>query len=644
MTRPYEKSRVRARADVWEGAKDVKVMPEARTTPAKARASRKPGGSRPRRAAVALACVTLAACGGAGDGATRPTAALSSMLAAESQMRRLTADWARAGTTERVGMERSLEAFKKDFPNDPLARLAETLLAWIALNKGDNHVAEVRARLAEKAAGPGTVADVAHTVQGAALRRQGQPQAALALLEPLVSKLIDGWARSLFNAEIVDAAVEAGRWERALGLMSVWLRETGPEERATVRGHLERSLDRVPAAELSRWLDRARGIELGQAAEEELEIRGLVAHELAVVARANKDVELAQHLIAASGRLLGDQGDAIAALAAGASKARVEAHTVGLLISLRNDKTRRRGADVADGVAHGLGLPGGSARLVSRDDHGSPERIPEALAALSADGASIVIAGSDEAEATAAAAFAEAHQIPVLLLRAPAPGASTDGKGRFTFVIGVEPADVEGALVSALASRGGGPVAVVADEPLRPRAPRPEVAVVRGCSDAAAPWKPLNVAGVVLSAQPDCARVALAAAAPLKLRFGAGFESDPLPLPVGSLVATAGIFPIGAEASPALRTWLEHHRAPPSWWAALGHDAAVLAWAGVSALPKQGTEDPREVAVRRAWAASALAAAQAELWTTEARGFAGARALPRTIGVREAAPGKARLP
>jgi hypothetical protein len=585
--------------------------------------------------------VTCGACAGSGDGARKPTAALSPLIAAEDEMRRLTADWARASNTERMGMEPRLLAFKRSFPGDELAHLAETLLAWIALDRGEAHVAEVRARLAEKAAGPGTVADVARTVQGAALRRQGQPEAALALLDPLVSKLIDGWARALFNAEIVEAAIEAGRWERALGLMSVWLREAGPEERATVRGHLDRSLDRVPPAELGRWLDRAHGIELGQAAEEELEIRRLVAHELAVLARTSKDVELAQHLLAASGSLLGDQGDAVASLAAGASKARVEAHTVGLLLSLRDDRTRRRGADVADGVAHGLGLPGGSARLVTRDDHGAPERIDEALAALSADGASIVIAGSDEAEATAAAAFAEAHQIPVLLLRAPAPAAAgaAASKPRYTFVVGVEPGDLEAALIGALASRGAAPIAIVTDEPLRPRPARAEVTVVRGCGEAGAPWKPLGVGGVVLSAPPDCARVAVAAAAPLRLRFAAGIEADPRALPPGSLTATAGLFPMAAEgSSPALQGWLRSHRAPPSWWAALGHDAAVLAWAGVSALPAQGTEDPREVAQRRAWAASALSAAEAPLWTTEAKGFGGARALPRAIGVREADP------
>ncbi len=52
-------------------------------------------------------------------------------------------------------------------------------------------------------------------------------------------------------------------------------------------------------------------------------------------------------------------------------------------------------------------------------------------------------------------------------------------------------------------------------------------------------------------------------------------------------------------------------------------------------LPQQGTEDPREVTTRRAQAAQALGEAEVALWTSEARGFGGSRALPRSIGARE---------
>ncbi len=448
-----------------------------------------------------------------------------------------------------------------------------------------------------------------------------------------MSKLIDPWARALCNQESVDSAVEAGRWDRALGLMRVWLREAGLEERATARSSIERALEHAPPAELVALLDRTSGAAATPAEEDEA-MRRLVAQRLALVARQRKDAPLAQHLLATAGELLGDQGDPVAQLAAGANRARVEARTVGLLLSLRNDRTRRRGADIAEGVSFGLELPGSAARLVSRDDHGSPERLEEALAALSADGASIIIAGSDEQEATQAAAFAEAHHIPVLLLRPPAvePGGA---QARFSFVVGAEPADLEASLIAALVTRGAAPVAILADEPARPRAPRPDVVGLRGCNEASSPWKGLGAAGVVLSAEHACARDAIAAAAPLKLRFAGGFEAAALALPAGSVIAAAGVFPFGPTPPPRVEAWLRTHPGPPSWWAALGHDAAVLAWAGVQVLPAQGTEEPGEVEARRAQAAAALAAAQADLWTTEARGFHGARTLPRTLGVRE---------
>lgn len=586
----------------------------------------------------AMLLAALAACAGSGADVKKPTAALSSSLAAEGDLRKLLGDWARASRGERIAMERPIQELRKKHPDDPSVRMADVLLAWIALESGDHRLALARARLAEKAAGTGVIGDVARTVQGAALRRDGQPKEALATLEPLVSKLVDGWARSLFNEEIVESAVQAGAWQKALDLMSIWLREAGADERATVRKHVEGDLERVPAFELGRWLERERGIELAAAAEEEIDIRKLVAQRLAGVARANKDAELAHKLLATSGNLLGEQSDPIAQLAAGANRARVEARTVGLLLSLRNEKTRRRGAEIAEGVAFGLGLPGSSAKLVSRDDHGAKERIEEALSALSADGASIVIAGSDEHEAEVAAAFAEAKQIPVILLRAPAaPAAAPSGaKRRFSFVLGVDLVDLESSLVRALASRGTTPVAVLADEPVGPRAPRAEVSLVRGCSEASSSWAALGVAGVVLSAQPECARAAIIAAAPLRMRFAAGFEADAAALPTGSVVATAGLYPIPLGKKPqALSGWLANHPTPPSFWVALGRDAAVLAWSGVQVLPARGTEDPQEVAARRAMAASALASAQADLWTSDARGFGGGRALPRTIGVRE---------
>jgi hypothetical protein len=581
------------------------------------------------------------ACSGAGQG-PKPVASLAVTAKAQTELQAIVDDWARSSRTERMTMKPRITAYAKEFSAEPPALLASALLAWVTMEEGFFAQAEAQATAVQARAAAGTTNDLGRTIQGAVMRRRGRPEESLRTLTPLVSKLIDGWARALLNEEIVQSALAAKEWQTALHLMAVWLREASPEERDGVKNRIAQNLALMPAPELLVMLDRARGIEIALLAEEEREMRKLVAQQLATFAREKRDVELAQHLLASSGPLLGDQGDAVARLATGVTKARVEARTVGLLLSLRTDETRRRGAEVTDGIAHGLGLPGPitgaardrEARLVSRDDHGAVDRIDDALAALSADGAAIIIAGVDSDEAAAAARFAELNKIPVLLLR-PAGKAEMPLPGRFTFLLGDDPAAVEDALAAALIAKGATPVAIVSEDPHRHGALPPEVTAVRACSEATSPWKPLGVGGIVLGAA--CAREAIAAAgsASMRIVFGAALELGDTVLPTGSLVAEAGIFPIDpAHLSPAAVPWMKAHAGPPSWWAGLGHDAAVLARAGVQALPERGTEDPREVSERRLLAAQALAAAQADLWTTAARGFGGARVLPRSVVIR----------
>ena len=595
--------------------------------------------------ATALAGLALAssfACSSAAHDPT-PVASLATTTPAQLALRAILDDWARSSRTERVAMKPRIQAYAARFRAEPPALLAETLLAWVTLDEGYFAQAEALAVVVQVRAAAGTTTDVARTIQGAALRRRGKPEEALRVLTPLVSKLIDGWARALLNEEIVQSALAAKQWQVALHLMAVWLREASAAERDGVKGRIAQHLTAMPAPELLILLDRARAIEIALLAEEEREMRKLVAQQLATFAREKRDVELAQHLLASSGPLLGDQGDAIARLATGVTKARVEARTVGLLLSLRSDESRRRGAELTDGIAFGLGLPGPwggatatgrdrAARLVSRDDHGAAERVDDALAALSADGAAILIAGVDGEEAAAAARFAEQNQIPVLLLRPPGRG-DLPATSRFTFLLGDDPAAVEDALAAALIARGAAPVAIVAEDPRRHGALPVGVTALRPCSEATSPWKPVGAGGIVLGAL--CARDAIAAAASTKIVFGAGLELGDTVLPTGTLIAEAGIFPIDpAHLSPAAVPWVKDHAGPPSWWAGLGHDAAVLARAGVQALPERGTEDPKEVAERRSLAAQALAAARADLWTTAARGFGGARVLPRSVVIR----------
>ncbi|WP_437589142.1 hypothetical protein [Sorangium sp. So ce1000] len=671
----------------------------------------------PAIAGAALLALTAATAGagcGAQDGGEPVSPVLSGSPAAQAELRPLLSRFANGARAERIALEPELLAFRKRYAADDLARVAGVHLAWIALERGDLRRAEALAAEVE-ARGRSATGDLARVVRGAALRRAGKPRPAFGVLRPLVSKMIDEYVRSLLNEEVTAAAMEAGAWTQALELMSVWLREADDDRRAAVRAQIGAQLREVPFDHLVRALRAGRAA--GEVVSPEIDLRSLVAERLAIVARERRDVALAKELLDRADAALGTQRDAIFELAAGAGAARVEPPTVGLLVSTRTPASRRRGVEIAAGVAHGLGLlrPGSDARLVSRDDGGEGS-VDEALSSLTAEGAAVLIAGSDREQATAAAKFARTHAIPVLLVHPPEPAALD---GAFVFVVGEEPARSIEVLAAALTERGARPVALVGgDADIRDAGVRKDAAPApAGASAGAAPagasagavpagasaeassgsagavpaaplaehgialalpcdgtfdpraLRPPGIRGVVLAGDGPCAEQALRAA-PRSVTIALTFEASITP-PPGSLVATAGLFPFLAapsggktppragdpkmpppsgaddpEAPPpsgagaALAAWLATHPSPPSFWAALGRDAGVLAWAGVQRLPKTGTEDPAEVKARRLAATSAMSRATAELWTTSATGFGGQRVLPRVIGYRE--NGKAR--
>jgi hypothetical protein len=591
------------------------------------------GGSSARGAALALGLV-LVACGGSGPKEPVPVAMLAESLEAGAALRPAIAAWGHGSEEARRATEARLADVVRRFPKEPAARVAEAHLAWIALENGQIARALELARAVE--AGPaGSTKNLALVVEGGALRREGKPNEALARLEPLVGKLVDAYARALLDEEVIQAALAAGRWDKALALIGVWLGEAGDDDAPWVRERVERLVDAVPPEALLALL----GAKAGAASDDA--VRRLVAERLADGALARKDAPLAKRLRALAEDLLGERGAPIAELAADVTAARVEPRTVGLLLSLRSDEARRRGAEVAAGLALGLGLPGSTARLVSRDDRGAADGVVEALGALSADGAAVIVAGLDEAEATTAARFADLEEVPVILLRPPLGGAGA----RFGFVLGDDPRAVGEALAAALAKRGGAPTAWLGEG-----APGGDGTRSARCGEVLplADWKREGVLGLVVNGSPSCARDAVTATAATGIKLAFGLDAAEAARP-GALVATAGVFPVAvaeAPAEPARRGARPPRTAPPpasrgpegaaGFWGALGRDAGVLAWAGIRALPAKGTEDPAEVRARRAEVGQALAAAEVALWTTEAKGFAGGRVMARAVGVREA--------
>ena len=401
----------------------------------------------PPKILLPIALVAAVACSsGPGRPPPLPGLSLASTVGAEAAFRPLLKRWANALTPEeRLLLRPDLLRFRASHPTDGEIPAAEALLAWIAVERGD--LDEAR-QLARRAAllGEGSWQDFATLVEGAVRRRNRDPQGALSTLSPLVSKLIDPWARDLLNEEIITAAILAGSSARAVKMMSVWLREAGDEERALVRSRVEQALARLGDAELVKIFDERAARAAGTP---DNEIDPLLAQRLAEIAIRTRDAVLAKKLLLTSGALLGDRGDAVARLAAGAAATRVDARTVGLLLSFRTSETRRRSAEVAAGVAWGLGLPGPAVpvtlgmappapavRLAMRDDAGESGRLEEALTELGRAGAAVVIAGIDAEDARVAARFAEGQQMPVILLTRR-PDISPPGAGGFVLTLGV---------------------------------------------------------------------------------------------------------------------------------------------------------------------------------------------------------------
>jgi hypothetical protein len=367
--------------------------------------------------AALLAAALGSACSAPSGPPALPGLSLGATAEAQTAFRPLLKRWASALTKdERAMLGPELTRFVEQFPGDGLGPAADALLGWIAVERGDLVAGRQLSRRAANL-GAGSWQDFATLIDGAIRRRHGDAAAALKTLEPLISKLIDPWARDLLNEEVIATAILAHDARMAVKMMGVWLREATDEERALVRSRVERALAELGAADLVKIFDERAALRETSA---DGEIDPLLAQRLAAIAIATKDAVLAKKLLLTSGTLLGDRGDPVARLATGAAAIRVEARTVGLLLSFRTAETRRRSAEVAAGVVWGLELPGSGARLAVRDDAGDPGRIESALTELGRDGAAVVIAGVADEDARVAAKFAEDQHVPVILILRPA--------------------------------------------------------------------------------------------------------------------------------------------------------------------------------------------------------------------------------
>jgi hypothetical protein len=353
-------------------------------------------------------------------------------------------------------------------------------------------------------------------------------------------------------------------------------------------------------------------------------------------ALANRDPELARRLVESTPVRFGrdESRESLVALAAtGLGSARVAGRSVGLVLDVSDDVARRRSAEVIEGVTRALGLPAAaldprSVHLVTHDATSEGE-VEGALRSLAGDGASVLVAGVTEKAASIASLFAERAQVPVMVVSRPPGGASGL---RFTFIVGAAPSEEASAVYAALAAAHATSVFRVGPG----GAPCESTFVAGATRFPVDVWKRAAVDALVLAGDAECARDAAAEVAQRGLAplFVLGLESaDAAELIAGKkLLVSAGRFPFGAAPmTKDEQAYVERWGEAPSWFEALGHDAASLATCVLADFPLDRVDDKGAVVGLHWRARGKLLNTEAALWTTSARGFAGANVLARRI-------------
>jgi hypothetical protein len=594
----------------------------------------------------------------AGAGACRshraelaPQATLAGSRSAQEIFRPIKQRFTSSNAAERARLEPNLTWFVQAFPRDGNTPLARIYLAFIAIDKGN--AARARKLVDEASPGPsGTMRDLAELVEGKVLLALKDPEQAYERLLPMVGKLIDPYARLLLDESIVEAAIGAHRWYEAVAYMDLWLRDGQEDESDAVRHAVRMRLEAIPGNALETMLQAMQG-QSGRTGYG-TEIRKAVVARLATVALADQNTELARRLVESTDdQALGDAAEGLEELASSGGAPTIDGRTIGLLVSTGKSLLGVRAAQVLTGVVDALRGSGGGAadhvRLATRDER-ETKRTDLGLLSLANHGASVLIAGFDPPQADVAARFAARTKIPVILL-----SPTSDGKtpAAPAFVLGAAREESVRALADYLKKSGAriaAPVgALVAEgdadglallEVGACDAPAAQAGTSRFPLDA---WRKGRLDAVLLLGDSACSNDAIFDVAEARLgriRAAVGLEgaelaaeSNPLP----TAFATAGRFPLmPAGSGSPLFGFKERHGQAPSWFATLGHDAALLARSALRAIPVESSEDPKEVARRHERVTAELRKADVELWSTSARGFSGGTVIRRDIVVAAA--------
>ena len=575
--------------------------------------------------------------------ASQPVPSLARSIDAQSSFQLIRERWLLSTWEEREGLAPALDAFRHRHPSDPLARLAEAYLALLALQRDDRPKAMALARRVRR--GPaGNTRDLGTLVDGASLARAGEPEAALQLLDPLVGKMIDTFAQDLLHETVVTTAVHAHRWYQAVVYMNEWIRSANEADLPAVRERLEALLVEFPPAALETALRAMGAARQGDIWEREL--REALAMRLAKVAMDRSDPNLARSVLETSRTIVaGDELGTLAQLATSGGRApRIVSARVGWVAETASRSLGGRSAQAVAGALEvfkpertldlGSGQPAVDPPVMILRDVSPDGSRQEVLDDLVHEGVSLIVGGYDPTGAAELAAYAEAHSLVAVLLVAPVPAPANP---RFAFVLG-EP---EPAWTNPTASHASSQVdpeksarIAVGEPPDQPLAYACERKAVRVGETAfpAAAWKTQRVEAIVVEGPPWCARQVLQDLRTVRFspRVLLGLEAREAAPPSGDhlFVATCGHLDSDHES---VRPWRASSGDSPTWFQALGRDAALLAHDAVDPLPRDTFTNARDVMTKRAEIQARLARAKAVLWTSETSGFAGQRVLAREV-------------
>lgn len=568
--------------------------------------------------------VTLGSACSAGPEAREPTPSLSETRAAQAAFRTIVARWFEEDEPRRPLLRPLLERFLERHPRDPRSSNVKVLLAWIAIVEGDQ--ATARRLIAEAQASPSpSVRDFAEVAAARLSLARQEPEAALARLVRLEGKLVDPSERLICSELRLQAALASRRYADALVALASYLAAAPADLGDRARARAESAVKELPESALEVSLSNLDAkARRGTLSQPDVWLRRVVRERLIRLAVERKDARLARRLLDSHPGLArrNDLAGELLSLAASAGAAAQPAYGfVGLALEVGDPDAERRSASVARGLSVALSatLPGLESLPVVVKASGARE-VGEALTELGKAGALALVAGVSDTSAEQAAAWAASGNAPVLLIRDTPDVVLSE----LSFVLGTSDLDQLDAIRKELARRqlskwvrvgsGGLDCRAMPAKAGQPRFPIKD-------------WQASGVDAVIVLAPRSCVMEVFAEtreqrSSPL---LALGLEGAEVLSSIGGRR-----FALGSGTFPTLKAGVD---VPTDFYEALGHDAGTLVRSAWTELGGAVGEDA-EVLQRRL--PDALARLEVDLQTTDARGFAGKRRLPRRLIVREA--------